>query len=122
MPAISRDLRARVFDARQAGETTAEVAERFAVSPAFVRRLLQRFRETGTLGPRSGRPGPRPKLAGDHDAIRAYNAAHPDRTPAEVASALRLRASPATVWRAFRALGLTFKKKRSTPPNATGRT
>ncbi len=122
MTAISRDLRARVFDARQAGDTTAEVADRFAVSPAFVRRLLQRYRETGSLDPKSGRPGRRPKLAGDHESIRAYNAEHPDHTPAEVAAALRLRASATTVWRAFRALGLTFKKKRSTRPSATGRT
>lgn len=122
MAAISRDLRLRVFGARQAGETTAEVAERFAVSPAFVRRLLQRHRETGSLDPKAGRRGPRPRLAGDHDRLRRHNAEHPDHTPAEVAAALRLRVSAVTVWRAFRALGLTFKKKRSTPPSATGPT
>ena len=122
MAAFSPDLRARVFDARQAGDTTAEVAERFAVSPAFVRRLLHRHRETGSLAPKSGPRGPRPKLAGRGDELRAYNAAHPDHTPAEAAAALRLGVSAVTAWRAFRALGLAFKKKRSTPPSATGPT
>ena len=125
VPAISRDLRVRVFEARQAGDTTAEVADRFAVSPAFVRRLLQRYRETGSLDPRSGRPGPRPRLAGDHDHLRASNAEHPDPTPAEAAAALRLRTSPVTVWRAFKALGLTVKKNaprlRTRPPGREGR-
>src|SRR5438477_71588 len=46
---LSMDLRVRIYEARQAGETTAEVAERFAVSPAFVRRLMQRHRETTTF-------------------------------------------------------------------------
>ena len=84
--------------------------------------LIQRHRDTGSLAPKTGPRGPKPKLAGDHGKIRDYNAEHPDHTPAEVAAALRLRVSALTVWRAFVALGLTFKKKRSTPPNATGPT
>ena len=122
MVAISMDLRVRIFDARRSGETTAEVAERFDVSPAFVRRLMQRHRATGSLEPKTGPRGPQPKLAAEHDRIRKYNAEHPDHTPAEVAAALRLRVSATTVRRAFAALGLTFKKKRSTPPSATART
>ena len=38
MRPFSDDLRLRIHDARQAGESTAEVAERFGVSTAFVRR------------------------------------------------------------------------------------
>jgi transposase len=56
--ALSMDLRVRIYEARQGGETTAEVAERFAVSPAFVRRLMQRHRETGSLASRTARRGP----------------------------------------------------------------
>ena len=122
MAPISIDLRVRVFEARRSGETTAEVAERFDVSPAFVRRLIQRHRDTGSLEPKAGPRGPEPKLAAEHDRIRKYNAEHPDHSPAEAATALRLRVSAMTVRRAFAALGLTFKKKRSTPPNATGPT
>lgn len=38
-----------------AGDQTAEVAEVFAVSPAWVRRLVQRRRETGEVAPRTAR-------------------------------------------------------------------
>ena len=116
------DLRVRIFDAREAGDTTAEVADRFAVSPAFVRRLMQRHREAGTLAPEGGRRGPAPRLAGDADRIRALAAAEPDLTPAEVRDRLKLAAGPLTVWRAVRRVGLTRKKSRSGRRSATGRT
>jgi transposase len=122
MAAISMDLRVRIFEARQAGETTAEVADRFAVSPAFVRRLLQRHRETGSLAPSAARRGPRPRLAGEADRIRDLAAAEPDLTPAEVRDRLGLAAAPLTVWRMLRRLGLTFKKSRPGPPSKTART
>jgi transposase len=110
MTPISMDLRIRIFEARQSGETTAEVAERFSVSPAFVRRLLQRHRETGSLATSSARRGPVPRLADQFDRIREYQAQHADLTPAEIRDRLRLKVSPLTVWRALRRLGLTFKK------------
>lgn len=122
MAALSMDLRARIFEARQDGDRTAEVAERFAVSPAFVRRLLQRHRETGSLAPRSARRGPRPSLEGQFDRIRAFQAQHPDRTPAEVRDQLGLPVSPRTVWRALRRLGLTRKKSRSGRPSSSAPT
>lgn len=115
------DLRVRVFEARHAGETTAEVAERFALSPAFVRRLMQRHRETGTLAPAGGRRGPVPRLAADADRLRGLVAAHPDLTPAEVRDRLGLGVSPLTVWRALRRLGLTRKKSPSGRPSGTAR-
>ena len=122
MAAISMDLRVRIRDAREAGETTAEVADRFAVSPAFVRRLMQRYRASGSLAPKAGPRGPKPALAGDLDRIRAHNAAHPDHTPAEVLADLDLGVSVSTVRRAFAALDLTFKKSRSSPRSGTART
>jgi transposase len=122
MAAISLDLRVRIFEARQSGETTSEVAERFAVSPAFVRRLMQRHRETGTLAPSSARRGPRPRLADWTDQLLELVARHPGLTSAEVRDRLGLAASALTVWRMLRRLGLTFKKSRSTPPSGTART
>ena len=122
MKAISIDLRERIFAAYQAGESSGDVAERFAVSPAFVRRLAQRHRETGSLEPKGGRRGPRPRLEGRHDDIRRLNRERPDLTPAEVRDRLGLAASALTVWRALRALGLTFKKSPSGPRSGTGRT
>jgi len=122
MAAISSDLRVRIFEARQSGDTTAEVAERFAVSPAFVRRLLQRFRETGSLAPKDTRRGRKLRLAAHSGAIRELVGQQPDLTAAEVRDRLGLAASVLTVWRMLRRLGLTFKKSRSGPPNRTART
>jgi len=122
MATISMDLRVRIFEARQSGESTAEVAERFAVSPAFVRRLMQRHRLTGSLAPSTAPRGPKPKLADHAPSLRELNSQHPDLTPAELRQRLGLRVSPLTVWRMLRRLGLTFKKSRSTPRSATAPT
>jgi transposase len=122
MATISTDLRVRIFEAREAGETTAEVAERFAVSPAFVRRLMQRHRTTGSLAPSTNPRGPQPRLAARADELRRLAAEHPDLTPAEFRDRLGAKVSALTVWRMLRRLGLTFKKSRSAPPSRTDRT
>jgi len=122
MAAFSLDLRTRIFEARQAGETTADVADRFAVSPAFVRRLMQRFRLTGSLAPSSAPRGPKPRLAAHASAIRELADREPDLTPGEIRDRLGLAVRPLTVWRMLRRLGLTFKKSRSGRPSRTART
>jgi transposase len=122
MAAISMDLRVRIFEARRAGETTAEVADRFAVSPAFVRRLLQRHRETGSLAPKATPRGPKPALAAHADALRELARREPDLTPAEARDRLGVAVGPLTVWRMPRRLGLTFKKSRPGRPSKIGRT
>jgi transposase len=111
MRAYSNDLRVRVLEARQAGETTAEVADRFGVCGAFVRRLCQRFRETGSLAPKPHGGGPARKLAAHEAALRRAVREHPDATPAEHRARLTLPVSRVTVWRTLRRLRLTRKKK-----------
>ena len=65
MRAYSVDLRQRVLAACDGGMTTAEAAEAFSVSTAWVRRVKQRYREAGEVAPRRPvRPGPR-KRGGD---------------------------------------------------------
>jgi transposase len=122
MATISMDLRMRVFEARESGETTAEVADRFEVSTAFVRRLMQRHRETGSLAPSSARRGPHPQLAEHTEHLQTLNAQNPDLTPAEIRDRLGLKVAAITVWRMLRRLGLTFKKSRFGPPNKTAPT
>ena len=111
MRPFSDDLRLRIHEACQAGDSTAEVAERFSVSSAFVRRLKQRFRQTSSLAPRPGGRGPARKLAAYEDALRQAVRQHPDATPAEHRDRLKLPAARVTVWRALRRLRLTRKKK-----------
>jgi transposase len=111
MRPFSDDFRLRIHEARQDGASTAEVAERFGVSTAFVRRLQQRFRLTGSLAPRPHGGGRALKLAGRDGELRQAVAERPDATPAEHRERLELPASRVTVWRTLRRLGLTRKKK-----------
>jgi len=111
MRAISDDLRLRIHEAYQAGESSAEVAERFAVSSAFVRRLEQRFRLTGSLAPRPHGGGRPAALVGRDDELRRAVRDDPDATPAEHRDRRQLPVARVTVWRALRRLRLTRKKK-----------
>jgi transposase len=111
MRPYSDDLRQRIHEACRAGDSTAEVAERFGVSTAFVRRLKQRFRQTGSIAPLPGGHGPAPKLAAHEGALRQAVRERPDATPAEHRGRLKLPASRVTVWRALRRLRLSRKKK-----------
>jgi|SRR5579871_2014365 len=112
MKAYSMDLRQRVLADCDKGTATSAVAAKFSVSPAWVRRLKQRRRQAGEVGPRKGRPGPARTLAGAGDAALAELARRePDLSAAEYRDRLGLAASAVTAWRALRRLGLTFKKK-----------
>jgi transposase len=110
MHPVSDDLRLRIYEARQSGEGTAEVAERFAVSAAFVRRLMQRFRLTGSLARKPHAGGPARKLQAHEEALRQAVRERPDATPQEHKDRLRLPASRVTVWRALRRLRISRKK------------
>ena len=118
MRAYSIDLRVRVLEAAAAGDGTAELADRFSVSPAWVRRLRQRHRQTGEVGPRVARPTRAAKLAAHHPRIRELLAATPDLTLAELRGELKVTVALSTLWAAVRGLGYTFKK--SYPGGRTG--
>ena len=81
MKAYSMDLRRRVLAACDRGEGTKFVAERFGVSPAWVRRLKQRRREDGTIEPRPSGGDRRGKF--DETALKRLRErveVHPDAT------------------------------------------
>ena len=101
-----------------------EVAEQFGCSGSWVRRLVQRRRERGTLGPGSSarRDDQRAYDDADEAKIRALIKSRPDATLAEVAGALAKPASPASVSRALTRLGLPRKKSPRAPPSVTGPT
>src|SRR5947209_19615043 len=99
MRAYSMDLRERVLAACDGGTGTAEAAETFAVSESWVRRLKQRRRETGQIGPRErSRTGPVPALAAHRERLAALAQAAPGLTAAEYRDRLGLAAAPVTVW------------------------
>jgi len=79
MRPYSMDLRVRVPAAIDAGDSTAEVAEAFTVSPDWVRRLVQRRRETGEVAPRTARDTRVPKPR-DHLPPASGSCSGPPRT------------------------------------------
>jgi transposase len=122
MRPYSMDLRERVLKDCDAGLGTQAVAAKYSVSPAWVRRLKQRRRETGSVAPRVATPGPAPALAAQHDRLRELVREAPGLTAAEYGDRLGAGVAAVTVWRALRRLGLTFKKSPSGRPSRTART
>lgn len=122
MKAYSLDLRQRVLKDGDAGMTTTEVATKYSVSPAWVRRLKQRRRETGQLTALAQRHGPRPAWQTHADHIRLAVAEAPDLTLREYIERFGLPLSKSALARALNALGLSRKKSRSKPASRNART
>jgi transposase len=124
MHAYSLDLRQRVAQACDDGSLThAEIADLFQVSTAWIRRLLQRRRDTGSLKPRPHGGGCPPKLsAAQQQRLAALVAADADATLDELCRRLRVRVSISTISRALARLRLTRKKSPWPPASATGPT
>ena len=123
MKTYSMDLRERAVQAcdEEVG-TREEIAQLFGVSTAWIRRLLQRRRETGSIAAKP-RGGQKPsKFQGKNlDKLKALVEAQPDATLQELLERSRVAASIMAVHRALERLGCRRKKSRSVPPNKTGR-
>jgi transposase len=109
----SMDLRERVMKAWEASGDADEIAETFAVSRAWVHRLAQRERETGSIAPRPQTKFRSRALAGQEDRLKALVNARPDATLAELRDALPTTAALSTLWLEIDRLGLTLKKNRT---------
>lgn len=116
--AKSQDLRDRVIALRDQGHPTSSVARLLGVSASWVRRVMQVRRESGRSNalPRGGWRYQKV----DTDRLAALVHEHPDATAAELHAQLGGDCSVSAVDAALRRLGLTYKKRRSTPPSKTG--
>ena len=113
--AYSQDLRDRVLSAYERGMKTSEIARTFEVSPAWARRVKQRFMEHGERAARKvGSPGVR-KF--DRDQLVALVEANPDATLLELRDMLGVDCSAAAISKALIDLGFTYKKRRFTRPS-----
>jgi transposase len=132
MNTYSSDLRNRVVRACDQGDRTrVEIAAFFGVSTAWIRRLLQRRRETGTVAPIPYRPGPKrvevrdPALIGDLERLLTDETAGDPMSDAkwvrsstaklsDQLKALGHQVSGSTVYRLLKDLrySLKFNKKR----------
>ena len=111
MAAYSLDLRKRVAAACDRGMPVAAVAAQFEVSVAWVYRLLQRRRQTGSIQARKQTKFRGRSLSSDEEVRLGFLiTAQPDATLAELQRALPTRAALSTLWRAIDRLGLTEKK------------
>ena len=110
MAPYSIDLRTRVLRDWDAGMPAEDVAAKYSVSRAWVHRLQQRRRETGSIAPRKQTKFRRRVLEGQEDRLKALVTAQPDATLAELRDALRTSAALATIWRELNHLDFTLKK------------
>lgn len=121
--AYAMEFREAVARAHDECGSSKEVAEQFNCSESWVRRLIQRRRETGSLAPRPLKLPNNNKLdEKDLKRLEALIRRTPDMTLGELAAALEDKVSVPTVWRATQALGLPLKKSPCMPPSKTGRT
>jgi transposase len=120
----SLDLRERMVRAVEAGASRRATAAKFDVSPSCVVKLLQRWRQKGTLAPEPAGGGRRAHLAEHAERVHALLAATPDLTIAELKTRLAadgIAVSPSAISRFLKACGLTRKKRPRMPPSRTGR-
>lgn len=124
MATLSLDLRERIVSAYDKSEGTRdEIARRFRVSLGMVKKLLQQRRKTGSIKSRHHLAGRKKLIVAEHRAtIRQQLKRKPDMTLVELREALGLKCTLPAIHYVLVDMGLTYKKRRSAPPNKTGRT
>lgn len=123
--AYDRDLRVRVVEAIEDGATGEAAAERFGIGKSTAGAWARLKRDTGDVTPgKQGQPVGS-KLDAHADFILALVAAQADITLAEIVARLEaergMRAASATVWYFLDRRRITFKKRRRTPANRSGK-
>lgn len=113
MRAYSVDLRERVLADFDAGMGNEAVARKYRVSSRWVYKIRRQRAETGDIAPRRGRTGPKPKLAEHHERLLQLVQEQPDATLKELRDRLGVQVCLATLWKALKSLGVTFKKSRA---------
>ena len=111
----SQDLRDRVLAAYDRGMKTKRIAETFAVSRAWARRIKQCRRETGrtTPLPRGGAT----VIKIDMQRLAELVQEQPDATMIELRDRLGVSCTESAICLALKRLDLTFKKRRSMRPS-----
>jgi transposase len=128
MEAFSLAVRRRIIELFQSGLEGDDVAQIMACSPAAARRIWQRYREEGRIGPRPHAGGHTPRLDEQQkkQVLAELVAQKPDAFCRELADDLHartgVRVCRQTIGSWLVELGFTRKKSRSSPPSRSGRT
>ena len=121
----SEDLRERIVRVVEAGTSRNAAAKQFDVSVSFVVKLMQRWKQRGTIKADQYGGWKKSKLAPHGDRIRALVAENCDITLDELCAVLAtegIEAKRSTLGDFLLAQGLNRKKRQSTPPNKTAPT
>jgi transposase len=119
---LSNDLRERIVEAVEGGQSRRAAAGRFAVSSSSAIKWMQRWQASGSVAalPSGGSRSPLDEYSA---VLLGLIAAEPDLTLDEVVERLSgqgIAASRTAVWRFFDRQGISFKKKparqRAGPP------
>ena len=128
MEAFSLAVRRRIIELFQSGLEGDDVAGIMACSPAAARRIWQRYREEGLVGPRPHAGGHTPQLDDEQkkQVLAELMAQKPDAFCRELADDLHtrtgVRVCRQTIGSWLSELGFTRKKSRCTPPSRNART
>lgn len=121
------DLRRKFLSAYDEGEgTLEELAERFVVSVGWAKKISAQRNLTGQAERVPHRAGRKPHAGPEaQQQVRAWIAAKPDLTLAEIQGKLRSQAavglSIPQIWRLLRRMGLRLKKSHSMPASGTAK-
>lgn len=114
MEDLSMDIKRRVVELRESGESSAEVARRLLVSQRSVQRIWKRWKDSGELLPSRRKGKGETRLVGRENSLREWIESRPETTLEELAEKLleekELKASVSTIWRKLQAMGLRHKK------------
>lgn len=124
MKAYSLDLRERVVRAcDQRRGTRREIAQWFSVSERWIRGLLRRREETGSIAAKPYGGGRSAKFRGQSlQRLKGLVDRQPDAKLDELRERSGVDASIMAVQRALKRENYTRKKRRSTPPSRSGPT
>jgi len=124
MKAGSIDLRERVVAACDARDGIREqIADRFSVSVAWIRKLIRQRRETGSIAPRPHGGGRAPVFDVEGSArLHQATRADADATLEELARASGVACCASAVHRALDWLEITREKSRGGRPSKIART
>lgn len=110
MGPYSADLRTRIMDDVESGLSAEKAAVKYSVSARVIYKWKRLQQETGSLAPRRGKTGPRPKLEPHRVAILHAIEQNPGLTLEELRSQLQLPGCVQTLWNALHRWGTVLKK------------
>ena len=121
----SEDLRERIVRVVDSGTSRNAAAKRFDVSVSFVVKLMQRWKQRGTIKADQYGGWRKPKLAPHADRIRALVKENCDITLDELCALLAtegIETKRSTLGDFLLAQGMSRKKRRPTPRSRSART